>query len=193
MQQNNQQQQNNRQENFNNYQVKEGSVPQTQIKNKKFIKYGALAMLIGFIGFSYFTSQTVNTSAEAIAALQQGYSTQLPVGTLLSAADTQMQSLDFIITHTSDTDKQSIFVWDFAAEDGDYVQLFDETGAITDIFMIKNAPKTIEVAATGVITVKGMIDGGGGITYAVYSPLSDTIYYNGTKPNTQNTYTFIKQ
>ena len=205
MQQNDQQQQANQQpinqqQDFKNYQVKEGSIPQvqgqgqTQIKNKKFIKYGALALLLGFIGTIFLLPETVDTSAEAVAALQQGYSTQLPVGTRLLGKDQQLQSRDFIIPHTSAADKQSILVWDFAAEDGDYVQLFNEIGAITGVFMIKNTPQAIEVvAAIGVITVKGMIDGGGGITYAIYSPLTETIYYNGTQANAQNTYTFTKQ
>ena len=48
-----------------------------------------------------------------------------------------------------------IWVWDYAAEDGDYVQILVNGLPMTDSFMIRHKPKAFTVPSTGEVQIKG--------------------------------------
>ncbi len=90
-------------------------------------------------------------------------------------------------------DENKIHIWDYAAEDGDYVQILVDGVAICEPFMIKNKPVVFTVPSTGEIQVLGVRDGGGGITYAVHYDVNGTTYFNGTDVGNGNLYTLIRE
>jgi hypothetical protein len=59
--------------------------------------------------------------------------------------------------------------------------------------MIKNKPREITVPSVGTVQIKGIKDGGGGITYAVRYEINGTSYFNGTPEGQLNTYTLKLQ
>lgn len=138
-------------------------------------------------------SPTVNTSEEAVQALESGMSTTLPVGVRIQSNDEYLDGQDLTITHSSKEDECKIYIWDYAAEDGDYVQVIVDGIAICDPFMIKHAPVAFTVPAVGEIQVLGTRDGGGGITYAVHCDVNETTYFNGTSVGDGNLYTLIRE
>lgn len=139
------------------------------------------------------SSPRVDTSIAARDALNTGVSQSLSAGTLLLRKDEVSSAKDYTITHNSDQETTKILVWDYAAEDGDYVQILVNGTPITDAFMIKNKPIEILVPAVGTVQVKGVRDGGGGITYAVFYAVNKTIYFNSAPQDSFNTYTLIRQ
>lgn len=163
-------------------------------KDKKFKIAGTIfAVLFVVCCFLMPTSPGVNTSNEAKAALESQMSTNLEIGVRLLSEDENITGQDLTITHSSPSTENKIYVWDYAAEDGDYVQILVDGLAIGDPFMIKNTPKEFTVPTTGKIQVLGTRDGGGGITYAVHYEVNGTTYFNGMEVGKGNLYTLIRE
>lgn len=164
----------------------------------KRIKRGAGILLIaGIAAMVVFgmsdPSKTVDTSAEAEEAIKTHMSTTLAAGTKLMSEDDNYIGGDLTITHNSADDDTTIWVWDYAAEDGDYVQIIVDGTPLGDPFMIKNKPVSFKVPTVGEVQVLGTRDGGGGITYAVYYELNQTTYFNGVNQGGSNLYTLIRE
>ncbi len=173
--------------------------PTTQKKQKtkadKKLKITGLVLAGLFVVSMFFmpTSSSVNTSEEAKLAIENQMSTQLPIGVRIMSNDENLAGQDLTITHSSPANENKIHIWDYAAEDGDYVQIIVDGAAIGDPFMIKNKPVSFTVPTTGEIQVLGTRDGGGGITYAVHYEVNGTTYFNGTDVGNGNLYTLIRE
>lgn len=155
--------------------------------------FGALCIAVAIIAFIVTPTTTVDTSEAAKRALKEGISTGTSAGVVLSSSDKNMEAKDHTITHKSDAKDTKIWVWDYAAEDGDYVQVLVNGAIVSDAFMIKHKPREIVVPAAGEVQIKGIRDGGGGITYAVRYEVNGTSYFNGTPEGQLNTYTLRKE
>jgi len=163
-------------------------------KQDKHLKsFGILCIAVSIAMFVFTGTTTVDTSEAAKRALEEGLSTTLSVGTKLLSEDKNIGQKDYTITHQSNQDETKIWVWDYAAEDGDYVQVLVNGSPATEPFLIKNKPKEIKVPTTGDIQIKGIKDGGGGITYAVHYEVNNTNYFNTAPEGEFNTYTLTRQ
>ena len=151
-----------------------------------------IAVFITGLILSLFDS-SVDTSDEAKKALVDRVSTSLPIGTRLLSVDENARQQDYTIVHNHSQKDTKILIWDYAAEDGDYVQVFVNGTPLGDAFMIKHKPVEITVPAAAKIQIKGVRDGGGGITYAVHYELNKTTYFNDAPEGGFNTYTLIKK
>ena len=141
----------------------------------------------------FSSTSSVNTTDAAKKALADKVSTSLAAGTVLLAKDENIGQQDYTITHKYDQNDTKIWVWDYAAEDGDYVQILVNGTPVGEAFMIKHKPVEITVPAVGEVQIKGIRDGGGGITYAVRYDLNGTNYFNSAPEGEFNTYTLIKE
>ncbi len=165
---------------------------------KKRIKKGAgillLASVIALaIGMMCHTGTSVKAGNDAQTAMETRISTTLPVGARLMSKDDHYVGGDMTITHTSPAKKAKMYIWDYAAEDGDYVQVYVDGKPLGEPFMIKNKPVVFDVPAVGEIKVVGTRDGGGGITYAVRYELNQTTYFNGMDQGGNNVYTLVRE
>lgn len=133
----------------------------------------------------------VDTSSDAANALTSGFSASLPLGAVILEKDKNTQSKDYTIAHSSNQKESKIWVWDYAAEDGDYVQIIVNGYPIGDAFFIRNKPKEFTIPSVGQVQIKGVRDGGGGITYAVQYELNGATYFNNAPINKFNTYTLL--
>lgn len=97
-------------------------------------------------------------------------------------------SKDYSIVTDKTYSEIKLYIWDYADEDGDYIQLFQNGCPISEPFMITNAVKEISIPNTGAIQVKGIKDGRGGISYAVKFE-TGVAYLNVLSPGCINTYT----
>ncbi|WP_051533380.1 hypothetical protein [Anaerovibrio sp. RM50] len=164
----------------------------------KRIKQGAWVFLaIILVGLFYTsnisTSAKVDNSPAAQEALESHISTTLAPGTRLLSKDGNYVGGDVVINHSSEQQETNLLVWDYAAEDGDYVQIIANGTPLGEPFMIKNKPVSFTVPTTGDIQVVGTHDGGGGITYAVHYGMNNTTYFNGVNQGENNTYTLIRE
>ena len=133
-----------------------------------------------------------NISKQAASILKQGVIKNIKPGTLLQSNDATGDARDYTITVPGNITTINLQIWDYAAEDGDYVQILHDGIAVTDIFMIKNSPVSVQVPAGGIVEVKGIRDGGGGITYAIFNPETGNTYFNRAPDNGVNKYTIIR-
>lgn len=113
---------------------------------------------------------------------------QFPPGSVLATLDTDFEGRDYDVPFRDGVEETTIWVWDFAAEDGDWVQLLFNGQPLGPAFMILNAPQQFRVPVGGSLEVLGIRDGGGGITYAVNFPEKDLSFRNAVRPQTGNTY-----
>lgn len=171
---------------------KEQSAFTKRIKKSAWLVFavGVIPMIIYGVGAK---RSSVDKSDEAANALESHVSTSLAAGTRLLASDDNYIGGDMTITHDSDDEKTTLYVWDYAAEDGDYVQVVLNGTPLGDPFMITNTPATFTVPTVGEVEVIGTRDGGGGITYAVYYEMNHTTYFNGVDENGSNIYTLIRE
>lgn len=173
------------------------SVPKKKGKTKadRKLKLAGLVLAVLFVAVLAFSpsSPSVDTSYEAQQAVQTFVSTQLPIGTRVLSNDEILGGQDLTITHSSAAAENKIYIWDYAAEDGDYVQVFVDGVAICDPFMVKNKSVEFRVPTTGEIQVVGTRDGGGGITYAIHYDVNGTTYFNGTDVGSSNLYTLVRE
>ena len=133
-----------------------------------------------------------NISKQAASILKQGAVKNIKPGTLLLSNDATGAAKDYTITVPANFSTINLQIWDYAAEDGDYVQILHDGIAVTDIFMIKNSPVSVQVPVGGIVEVKGIRDGGGGITYAIFNPETGNTYFNRAPDNGVNKYTIIR-
>ncbi len=171
---------------------------QKQSPFTKRIKKGALVLVatavLSTVAYCMTsTSTSVDTSEDAVSALESHTSTILTAGTRLLSKDDNYVGGDITITHESKDKETTLYVWDYAAEDGDYVQILVNGTALSEPFMIKNKPVTFTVPTSGEIQVIGTRDGGGGITYAAYYTMNHTTYFNGMNEGGDNIYTLIRE
>ena len=154
--------------------------------------FGGISLAIGIIAFILTSSTTPVTSEAANNALETKVSTSVSAGTILLRADENIGAQDYTIEHTYDKDKGKLWIWDYAAEDGDFVQVMVDGIPTSEPFMIKHKPKVFKVPTVGIIEVKGIRDGGGGITYAVRYEANGTSYFNSAPEGEFNTYTLTR-
>lgn len=68
------------------------------------------------------------------------------------------------------TQTSRMLIWDFAAEDGDIVEVRVNGKTINSRVHLLNEPKAIEIPVPGKVEIIGVKDGVGGITYGVKFP-----------------------
>jgi hypothetical protein len=114
----------------------------------------------------------------------------IPAGFVLYATDVSENARDHVLTFPSNTKSTTALIWDYAAEDGDELQVEANGVPITPRLVIKNTPISVTVPVGSVINVTGIKDGGGGgITYAIRFPDLSTSITNGVSPGANNAYT----
>lgn len=140
---------------------------------------------------SLFHENPISTSEGAQEILKQRWSDKLELGARLIKNDDQvtLEPVDMTFTHDKADETTKMWVWDFAAEDGDYVHILVDGKPISEPFMIKNKPVSFDVSKNSVISVIGVRDGGGGITYAIHVEAIGQTYLNAAGINQANTYT----
>ncbi|MBK9220014.1 MAG: hypothetical protein IPL70_17430 [Uliginosibacterium sp.] len=157
------------------------------------IAVAATTAILGF-GMSQFFGQppTDHVSDSTKAELQENMArmhpltpTRVPVADIQKTLDTMRlepaakRDLERIVTYrdktnTEPTELALITLWDFAAEDGDIVEV--SSGGYQIQVPLMNVPKEIAVPIdkSHAITLTGVRDGGGGITVAVMAGAQGT-------------------
>lgn len=175
-----------------NSNVSSASKEEDKRNNKKLKRAGLIFLGLAVLVFLLKPAAHVDKSEAAEEALRTHVSSVLSIGTILASKDEAFDGSDYTVTHSLKEDTSQIYLWDYAAEDGDYVQIFADGVAIGEPFMIKNKPVSVTVPSVGEIKVVGTKDGGGGITYAVHYEVTGVTYFNAVGEGEGNCYTLIR-
>lgn len=141
----------------------------------------------------YIMTKYISKANQIKAAIETGSSTQLSAGMVVSKNDVVLEAKDITIRHHSKASTTTLEIWDFAYEDGDMIQVFVNNQPVTEKIELLNEPIQVEVPTVGIAEVRGIFDGGGGITYAVYCELDETTYLNNAPIEGSNKYIFQRQ
>jgi len=113
-------------------------------------------------------------------------------GAILATTDLRQQPKDHIVEFKKGIQRTSMLIWDFAAEDGDQVEILVNGQQVRAPFVIKHAPVAVDVPVGAVVEVRGVVDGGGGgITYAVNFPELPRSILNSAEAGSANKYTLV--
>jgi hypothetical protein len=114
-------------------------------------------------------------------------------GAVLSKTDSVTNSGNYTIAFPADVESTLMLVWDYAAEDGDMVQVLVNGSPMEEAFTIMHGAKVVRVPTGANISVIGTRDGGGGITYAVNFPEAGRSMVNGVQTGETNQYSLRRQ
>jgi hypothetical protein len=134
------------------------------------------------------------TSVDGESVMRERTSTAVEAGKALfkEEVNANIQAQDFEVTGLTDpSGSAKMLIWDYNLEDKDEVQIFVDGKPIHNSFVLTKSPAAFSVPVPSVITIKGIKDNGGGISYAVKFPQNKLAYFNVVTVNGVNTYTLV--
>jgi hypothetical protein len=118
----------------------------------------------------------------------------LAPGVVLASADLRQRAKDHVVEFKKGIKYTSMLIWDYAAEDGDQVEILVNGAQVKAPFVIRHVPVAIELPVGAEVEVRGVVDGGGGgVTYAVNFPELPRSYLNSADPGTSNRYSLVEK
>lgn len=164
--------------------------PQFTLSSKaKWFKNLVLGLFFIWLATYLITGGTSTTYKYDESIVNKRIEKSVKAGTVFAKVDSGLSPMDYEVAINDSQGSMTLDIWDFAAEDGDYVQVLVDGKELGPAFMIKHKPERVTVPAKGIIQVKGVRDGGGGITYALLFERTGETYFNMAPVGGNNTYT----
>lgn len=156
-------------------------------KSAKIFSIVAVVLCFVFSSMSPYASRN-NKIDLTEEELTTGICNSIEAGQIIILDKENRESRDFTLENEENKDNTTLYIWDYADQDGDYVQLFVDGTPISDVFMMKNTPREFTVPTKSNIQIKGVRDGAGGITYAIKYSLNNKTYLNNAPEGGMNSY-----
>ena len=103
-----------------------------------------------------------------------------------------IEARDFEVTNAGpDGGEERMLIWDFNLEDMDEVSIFVDGQPVREKLIITGDTYAISIPVPSVVTISGVKDNGGGISYAVKFPNNEMSYFNTVAVGQTNTYTVL--
>lgn len=160
--------------------------------NKQYITFAIVCIVIAIASFVFGGRSTAHTAKLTQNVIKDGVDNLAP-GTVLTSNDLIIETKDYTIKHKSNDKDTLIWIWDFSAEDGDYVQVFVDDVLLADTFWAVNKPRVFTVPLESKVKVKGVKDGVNGISYAIKFQINGKTYFNLVPEGQTNTYSLVKE
>lgn len=143
-----------------------------------------LLNIMGNIFILIFNPSGVNLNSKGNRVFKD-----VQAGTVLMSKHVPLGSKDFSVKVSQSKQDLQILIWDYAVEDGSYVQVLFNGSPITDPFQLKNSPQRVWVPRGGKLQIKGSKAGASSINYALQFPDTGDTYFNQVSLDGVNTYT----
>ncbi|GAM12821.1 hypothetical protein [Mesobacillus selenatarsenatis] len=158
--------------------------------HRKSVFFGTILAVVLAIGLSMMSgSYTSEGSAEEVVANRISKSTLAGETPFTDETNAGITAKDFEVTVGDSGGDAKMLIWDFNSEDNDEVQILVNGQPLKEKLILANNPAAISIPVPSTVTVKGLKDQGGGISYAVKFPNDKVTYYNVVGMNAGNTYT----
>jgi len=157
------------------------------IFSKQLNRFGGLLVLL-FVTNIYFIGPSIDSSEAAKDALQNRVSTKIQAGTILLKENEIGTPQDYTILHTSKDYDTRIWIWSYADEGADYVQVIINNEPSTEEFLLRNKPYKMIVPMNATVQIKGVRGRESGITYAIRYEVNEKSYLNSVSVGEMNTY-----
>lgn len=152
-----------------------------------------IAALLTFCILLFFTGPVGNLENVRSNGIGKG----IDAGKILATTDqsVELEPRDFEIQMKKNTTSSRMLIWDFAAEDGDYITVKVNGEVLATNIGILHKPLSYEIPVPSIVEIIGIKDGGGGITYGVKFPgaSQNNAYFNAAPVGSANVYTISGQ
>ena len=164
---------------------------QSQFK-KSILHVSILALVITMLTSFVVTSYLDDGSAEEVVANRVSTSTSAGEKLFIEESNDNIEARDFEVTNAGgDGGEARMLIWDFNLEDLDEVSILVDGVPVKEKLIISNNAASISIPVPSTVTVVGVKDNGGGISYAVKFPNNKTTYFNTVSVGQSNTYTVL--
>ncbi|WP_079504957.1 TMEM165/GDT1 family protein [Mesobacillus jeotgali] len=158
--------------------------------HRKPVFFGTILAVVLAIGLSTILgSYSSEGSAEEVVANRISKSTVAGETPFTDETNAGIAARDFEVTVGDSGGDAKMLIWDFNSEDSDEVQILVNGQPLKEKLILANNPAAISIPVPSTVTIKGLKDNGGGISYAVKFPNDKITYYNVVSVNAGNTYT----
>ncbi|WNF23467.1 hypothetical protein [Mesobacillus jeotgali] len=158
--------------------------------HRKPVFFGTILAVVLATGLSMLLgSYTSEGSAEEVVANRISKSTLAGETPFTDESNAGITAKDFEVTVGDSGGDAKMLIWDFNSEDHDEVQILVNGQPLKEKLILAHNPAAISIPVPSTVTVKGLKDNGGGISYAVKFPNDKVTYYNVVSVNAGNTYT----
>ncbi len=158
--------------------------------HRKPVFFGTILAVVLAIGLSMISGgYSSEGSAEEVVANRISTSTIAGESPMTDETNAGITAKDFEVTVGDSGGDAKMLIWDFNSEDNDEVQILVNGQPVKEKLILANNPAAISIPVPSTVTIKGLKDYGGGISYAVKFPNDQITYYNVVGVNAGNTYT----
>lgn len=147
-----------------------------------------IAILTSFIITSYLDEGI----AEEVVANRISTATTAGEVIFEQEENAAIEARDFKVSNAGvDGGEARMLIWDFNLEDLDEVSILVDGIPVKEKLIISHNTASISIPVPSTVTITGIKDNGGGISYAVKFPNNKTTYYNTVAVGQSNTYTVL--
>ena len=147
---------------------------------------------IAIVGSFFTTSFSDEGTAEEVVANRISTSTVAGENLFTDETNANIEARDFEVTNAgSDGGEARMLIWDFNKVDLDEVAIFVNGTPVKEKLILSDNAAAISIPVPSQVTIRGVKDIGGGISYAVKFPNNETTYFNVVSVGQSNTYTVL--
>lgn len=158
--------------------------------HRKPVFFGMIIAVVLAIGLSMVSGgYSSEGSSEEVVANRISKSTIAGESPMTDETNAGITAKDLEVTVGDSGGDAKMLIWDFNSEDNDEVQILVNGQPVKEKLILAHNPAAISIPVPSTVTVKGLKDNGGGISYAVKFPNDQITYYNVVSVNAGNTYT----
>ena len=164
---------------------------QSQIK-KSVWSISLVCLVIAMLTSFFVTSFLDDGAAEEVVANRVSTSTSAGEKLFEQETNGNIAARDFEVSSVGTNGGEArMLIWDFNLEDFDEVAILVDGIPVKEKLIISNNAASIRIPVPSTITVSGVKDNGGGISYAVKFPNNKTTYFNTVSVGQSNIYTVL--
>ena len=167
-------------------------IPHQSLIKKSVWSVSIVCLVIAFLTSFFVTSFLDEGTAEEVVANRLSTSTSAGEKIFEQETNVNIEPRDFEVSNVgADGGEARMLIWDFNLEDFDEVSILVDGVPVKEKLIISNNAASISIPVPSTITISGVKDNGGGISYAVKFPNNKTTYFNTVTVGQSNTYTVL--
>jgi hypothetical protein len=151
-----------------------------------------IIIAMAILGSFFTTGYSDEGTADEVAANRISTATTAGESLFQEETNAKITARDFEVKNAgSDGGEARMLIWDFNKVDLDEVAILVDGVPVKEKIIISDKAAAISIPVPSKVTIRGVKDLGGGISYAVKFPNNDTTYFNVVTEGQANTYTVL--
>jgi hypothetical protein len=167
-------------------------VPHQSLLRKSIGWTSLIVIGLAMLGSFFTTGFSDEGTAEEVVANRISTSTSAGETLFEDESNANIEARNFEVSNAGpDGGEARMLIWDFNKVDLDEVSILVDGVPVKEKLILSENAAAISIPVPSTVTVSGVKDLGGGISYAVKFPNNDTTYFNVVSVGQTNTYTVL--